>query len=222
MAQRSPTILDRASPASPFHYPASQTALMLMDYQNLTLQMMPAEQRPAIMHNAQGLRDWARNDGVLVLHCLIDTSRAPEAQRKITAERWPALEAALKAHPGIEQEADELKVAGSTAGAVDLASAPEITLSRRAGSFTAMHSDGIRDILARRGIRSLVLAGVSTSGCVLGTARQAADDGFVVTVIEDACGDPVKGMHETLCSHAIVSSSNVLNMAMWTQEWKVV
>ncbi|KAK2671500.1 Isochorismatase-like superfamily [Fusarium oxysporum f. sp. vasinfectum] len=40
-----------------------------------------------------------------------------------------------------------------------------------------------------KGIKSLVLSGLSTSGCVLRTAVTATDAEFATTVISDACAD---------------------------------
>jgi nicotinamidase-related amidase len=40
------------------------------------------------------------------------------------------------------------------------------------------------------------MAGVSTNMCVETTAREAADRGFQVTLVEDACGTTFAELHE--------------------------
>ena len=50
----------------------------------------------------------------------------------------------------------------------------------------AFHATGLGDGLARRGIRQLVLAGVTTEVCVQTTMREANDRGFDCLLAEDA------------------------------------
>lgn len=49
--------------------------------------------------------------------------------------------------------------------------------------------------LRNRGIRNLALAGVMTNFVVEGTARQAVDMGYAVTILTDACGSSTPEMH---------------------------
>ena len=49
--------------------------------------------------------------------------------------------------------------------------------------------------LRKRGIRSLLVAGLVTSSCVETTVRGASDRGYFVTVIEDACADWTEASH---------------------------
>lgn len=50
--------------------------------------------------------------------------------------------------------------------------------------------------LVRSGIRTVVLAGCTTSGCVLATAIDASSYGFDVVVADDACFDRVGTLHD--------------------------
>ncbi|MFD4674050.1 cysteine hydrolase family protein [Lentzea sp. NPDC058450] len=65
----------------------------------------------------------------------------------------------------------------------------------RIGSFTTTDLD---EHLTNRGVTSLVLAGISTSGVVLSTAREAMDRDYAITVLSDACADPDPATHEFL------------------------
>ena len=65
----------------------------------------------------------------------------------------------------------------------------------RVGAFSTTDLDQqLRD----RGISTLILAGISTSGVVLSTVRDAADRDYQVHVLADACADPVPGVHDFL------------------------
>ena len=52
------------------------------------------------------------------------------------------------------------------------------------------------ELLTKRGIRHLVLAGVVTNQVVEGTARVGADSGFQISVLEDGCASANAEMHE--------------------------
>ena len=52
----------------------------------------------------------------------------------------------------------------------------------------AFNSSNIDAILRGMDLRDLLFAGVSTNGCVEGTARDAADRGYRCIMVEDCCG----------------------------------
>ncbi|MEZ0166094.1 cysteine hydrolase family protein [Kineococcus sp. LSe6-4] len=49
---------------------------------------------------------------------------------------------------------------------------------------------GLEDLLRERGVEDLVVVGMMTSMCVDSTVRSAAERGFAVTVVADACAAP--------------------------------
>ena len=56
----------------------------------------------------------------------------------------------------------------------------------RTGPFSTTNLD---EVLRKQGIETLVLMGVSTSGCVLSTVRWAADIDYRLIVLSDCCAD---------------------------------
>ncbi|MCY3910356.1 MAG: N-carbamoylsarcosine amidohydrolase [bacterium] len=50
--------------------------------------------------------------------------------------------------------------------------------------------------LTSLGTDTLIITGVSTSGCVRATALDACQHGFIPIVVRDACGDRDQGVHE--------------------------
>lgn len=67
----------------------------------------------------------------------------------------------------------------------------------RKTTIGAFASTGIDSLLRALGCEQLYLVGVSTNMCVETTAREAADRGYLVTLVEDACGTTHHDLHET-------------------------
>ena len=102
----------------------------------------------------------------------------------------------------------------SPATAVHDSVAPEpgdITVRKtRVGAFSTTDLDQqLRD----RGITTLILAGISTSGVVLSTVRDAADRDYQVLVLADACADPAPGVHEFLTEKIFPRQARVITSA---------
>jgi nicotinamidase-related amidase len=83
----------------------------------------------------------------------------------IRGERTPETEI----HPDIKPKAGET-----------------VLTKRRVGPFSTTNLD---EILTKQGINTLVLLGVSTSGCVLSTVRWGYDIDYQLIVISDCCAD---------------------------------
>ncbi len=65
----------------------------------------------------------------------------------------------------------------------------------RKTTIGAFASTGIDSLLRALDCEQLYLAGVSTNMCVETTAREAADRGYLVTLVEDACGTTHEDLH---------------------------
>ena len=63
-------------------------------------------------------------------------------------------------------------------------------------SIGAFASTGIDHLLRSLGCERLYLTGISTNMCVESTAREAADRGYAVTLVEDACATTHADLHD--------------------------
>ncbi|KAH8646840.1 Isochorismatase-like protein [Xylariales sp. PMI_506] len=95
----------------------------------------------------------------------------------------------------------------------------EFVFYRPPSHVSALGSYGLEAFLAQHGVESLVLAGFSTSMCVLNTAKAAADKGFVVTLAHDACGDKDPEVHEVVVKKVLVGQVHVASVAEFTGSW---
>ena len=61
---------------------------------------------------------------------------------------------------------------------------------------SAFFGTSLASTLHVAGVDTVVLAGVSTSGCVRATAMDALNSGFRPQVVRDACADRTPALHE--------------------------
>jgi nicotinamidase-related amidase len=104
--------------------------------------------------------------------------------------------------------------ADSPTTAIDERISPEpddiVVRKTRVGPFLTTDLD---EQLRRRGIDTLVLAGISTSGVVLSTVRDASDRDYRVVVLSDGCADREPEVHEFLTTRIFPSQATVITTA---------
>ncbi|KAF2472722.1 Isochorismatase hydrolase [Lindgomyces ingoldianus] len=177
-----------ADKTTPGHYGPCQTALLLLDFHSMFVQRAGVPQAPAALSVAARMRTWAKSQGIQVIHCLLDINATPFPTCK-DADRLVGIAAAMKSGGGSEEPTELLEGGGD-----DL----DITFTRTPGHVSALKSPGLEDFLGKKGIKSLVLTGLSTSGCVMRTAVTASDAEYVVSVISDGCADQAEDVHEMM------------------------
>jgi nicotinamidase-related amidase len=89
-----------------------------------------------------------------------------------------------------------------------------IVLKRRVSAFAGSDLDVL---LRAAGADTLVLAGLSTSGVVLSTLRQAADLDYRITVLSDACGDSDDEVHRVLMEKVFPRQATVTTTDAWAE-----
>lgn len=87
-----------------------------------------------------------------------------------------------------------------------------VVTKRRASAFSGSDLDLV---LRARGIDSLVLTGIATSGVVLHTLCQANDLDFGLTVLADACLDTDPEVHRVLTGKLFPQWADVVGVEDW-------
>jgi nicotinamidase-related amidase len=104
--------------------------------------------------------------------------------------------------------------ADSPSTAIDARVAPcegDIVVRKtRVGAFS---TTDLAQQLQQRGVDTLILAGISTSGVVLSTIRDAADRDYRLIVLSDACADPQNDVHELLMQKVFPRQAEVITTA---------
>ena len=92
-----------------------------------------------------------------------------------------------------------------------------IVRKARVGAFSTTDLD---ERLRAQAINTLVLAGLSTSGVVLSTVREAMDRDFEIVVLHDACADRDPDTHDFLTKKLFPVRTHVTTVGdlvtMWT------
>jgi nicotinamidase-related amidase len=153
-----------------------------------------------------------------------------EAVNKARANNIPVIYATLAFRPGFPEinshnkffEAFKQQVAGisvDTFAQIHPAIAPKeneiVVLKKRISAFTG--SD-LEVVLRSMGINHLVLTGVSTSGVVLSTLREAIDKDYSATVLADGCADRDEEVHRVLTTKVYPRQASVVSVSEWAPQ----
>ncbi len=82
---------------------------------------------------------------------------------------------------------------------------------------SALSGSDLDVVLRAAGTESLVLTGIATSGVVLSTLRQAADQDFDLIVLSDGCLDRDDEVHRVLCEKVFPRQAEVLTVREWVE-----
>jgi nicotinamidase-related amidase len=174
-----------------------RTALLLMDLQPGVLALL--DDGEALAARAAAVAARARALGVRVVHV-----RAAFSEQDYRA--IPPTNKAFAPLPGTGFLAD-----GTAEAAVHPALGPEpgdvVVTKTRFGAFS---TSNLVTHVNPRTTDTLVLGGMSTSGVVLSTLRDAADRDYRMMVLSDCCADPDAEVHRVLIEQVFPVQADVL------------
>ncbi|HUP71546.1 MAG TPA: isochorismatase family cysteine hydrolase [Acidimicrobiales bacterium] len=87
-----------------------------------------------------------------------------------------------------------------------------VVTKKRVSAFAGSDLDMV---LRAQQINHLVISGISTSGVVLSTVRQAADLDFRLSVLSDGCADGDAEVHRVLIEKVFARQSEVVTIDQW-------
>jgi nicotinamidase-related amidase len=93
--------------------------------------------------------------------------------------------------------------------------ADDIVVTKR--RVSAFQGSDLEIVLRGLGVDNLVIFGLSTSGAVLSTVRQAADLDFKLTVLADLCCDRNEDVHTMLVEQLFPKQTNVVGVEEWVK-----
>jgi maleamate amidohydrolase len=160
-----------------------RAALILIDLMHGYFDEGSAFQLPSsdCLTSASRVLEAARASGTMVVHTKVVLG--PDAvDAGVFVKKIPA----LRAYIG-ENQTNELMA--------EVAPLPsELVIVKQYAS--AFHGTSLASTLQASGVDTLIITGVSTSGCVRATGVDAVQHGFIPKVVRDAVGDRDSGPHE--------------------------
>lgn len=184
-------VVERAGYGRPI-LPGARPALILVDFQRAYLgEDVPILEQVRQWPSGGGAGAWAalravtplvatmRDVGALIVHSRIAYPAAESAANPFVAKRGGG-DAFVLGNPGTELALTRHD--------------DEPLITKTAASL--FYGTGVDVVLADHGIDTLVVCGLSTSGCVRATVVDGAARGYRVLTLADACADRISASHD--------------------------
>jgi nicotinamidase-related amidase len=177
--------------------PAS-SALLVMDYQPAIIGRL--EHGDTQVERAAAALELARGAGMQVGYVRVAFEQADADAVPPTNAMFAAAAAAMPADAPDTQIDERISPRDG-----DI-----VVRKTRVGAFSTTDLDAQ---LRARGVTTLVLTGISTSGVVLSTVRDAADRDYRLIVLADGCADRDEEVHRVLMTKVFPRQAAVLEIA---------
>jgi len=181
------------------HVDRAKTAVLVMDYQQAIVGMVAASEQAPLLERARSVLDAARAASIPVIYVVIGfRPRYPDISPNNAAFGTVLKTGAFTlgdpkadVHPGVSPQSGDLTV-----------------VKKRVSAFAG--SD-LEVVLRSKGIDTLVLMGIATSGVVLSTVRQAADGDYKLVVLSDCCADRDPEVHRCLIEKVFPRQATIMS-----------
>ncbi|MFB9907807.1 cysteine hydrolase family protein [Allokutzneria oryzae] len=178
----------------------AHTALLVMDCQPAILALLP--EGGALLDRVEAAIADVRASGGTVAYVRVG----------FTETDWDAIPATNKSFAPVAQH--RLMHHEDPAFAIHERLAPqEGDITVRKIRYGGMSTTDLDQRLRERGITTLVVSGVSTSGVVLSTVLDAADRDYLLHVLSDGVADPDAEAHNVLLQHVFPTRATVIDTA---------
>jgi len=179
------------------------TAILIMDYQNDIVALLPEERQKPLLQGAARVLDAARQAGLPVIYVGIRFR-----------DGYPEVSPHNKVFSSVKQRGLLQENTSGVDISVEVAPEPGEVIVTKCRS-SAFYATELETVLQVKRVNKLVLFGVRTSGCVLSTVRRAADMDYDITVISDCCADTDEEIHQVLVQKIFPQQTTVIT----TQEF---
>ncbi len=180
-----------------------KTALLVMDIQTNIVSRL-GDSSKDVISSLQGAIGAARAAGLPIIYVVVGFRKGlPEISPdnksffaiKANAASFPGLEEPIVIYPAVAPQPGDI-----------------VVTKRRVSAFAG--SD-LEVVLRSLKVQHLVLTGLSTSGVVLSTLREASDKDYHLSVLSDCCADGDSEVHNVLFSKVFPRQAAVLTADEW-------
>ncbi|WP_406515686.1 cysteine hydrolase [Streptomyces sp. NBC_00873] len=181
----------------------AHTALLVMDYQPAILAALPeGGDREALLGRMEGAIADVRANGGTIAYVRVGFTEAD----------WDAIPASNKSFAPLAQHRVMHHEDPATA-IHDRLTPQDGDIIVRKIRYGGMSTTDLDQQLRERGITTLVVSGISTSGAVLSTVMDAADRDYQLYVLSDGVADPDAEVHNVLLHHVFPSRAHIVDTA---------
>lgn len=181
----------------------TKTALLVIDMQSSILSNIPDSQE--LVSKVKEVVKAARNYQIPVIYITVGFRQG-----------MPEISAKNKVFSGIKQHMVNIDMKDWIAIHPELTpEEKDVVITKK--RFSAFTGSDLEVVLRGLNVQHLVLTGVSTSGVVLSTVREASDKDYNLTVIEDCCKDGDEEVHSVLMRKVFPRQANVITANDWVQ-----
>ncbi|MFC4517088.1 cysteine hydrolase family protein [Streptomyces ehimensis] len=181
----------------------AHTALLVMDFQPAILAALPESgDREALLGRVEGAIADVRTQGGTIAYVRVGFTEAD----------WDAMPAVNKSFAPLAQHRAMHHEDPATAIHKRLAPQDGDIIVRKT-RYGGMSTTDLDQQLRERGITTLVVCGISTSGAVLSTVIDAADRDYQLYVLSDGVADPDTEVHSVLLHQVLPSRAHVVDTA---------
>lgn len=179
-------------------------ALLVMDVQESTVKKL--QDSEAFIHSMNKAIQTARSRTIPVIYAIIGFRKG-----------YPEVSSSNKSFVRLKNGTMNFDI--EKGGGIHASVAPQpgdiIVTKKRVSAFTG--SD-LEVVLRSLGIKHLLLSGISTSGVVLSTVREAADRDYAITVLSDCCRDMDEEVHRVLTTKIFPKQAEVITVDEWCSQ----
>jgi nicotinamidase-related amidase len=180
----------------------THTALLVMDFQPAILALLPESDREALLGRMEKVIADVRAWGGAIAH----------VRAGFTEADWAAIPPANRSFAPVAQH--RLMHHASPDTAIHERLAPrEGDIIVRKVRYGGLSTTDLDQRLRERGVTTLIITGVSTSGVVLSTVLDAADRDYRLYVLSDGVADPNLEAHDVLLHQVLPSRAHILDAA---------
>jgi len=178
----------------------SKTAFLLFDFMQGILTRLPIAE--ALVSSEQTALIAARAAQIQVVHVRVAFTDADYAAVPATNKSF-SYQAKIK---GATEGSDAVKIVDALAP-ID---GELVVVKKRTGPFS---TTDLHEQLQAKGINTLIVTGIATSGAILSTVREAADKDYGLIVVKDLVADVDAEIHRVLVEKVFPKQADVIDLA---------
>ncbi|MEV6140082.1 cysteine hydrolase [Nocardia sp. NPDC051990] len=177
------------------------TALLVMDYQPAVLAVLPKDRDcEALLGRMEGAIADVRANGGTIAYVHVGFTEAD----------WDAIPATNKTFAPVARH--RVMHYEDPAAAIHERLTPHIgDISVRKIRYGGISTTDLDQQLRERGITTLIVSGITTSGVVLSTVIDAADRDYQLYVLSDGVADPDTEVHNVLLHQVLPSRAHIID-----------